>query len=311
LVASSAIAFVNVVNILGLRAGKGVQNVVTACKVAGIGALVIGLFAAGKLERIISAAPSGARVSALSVGAGLVAILWAYEGWHVVSFTAGEFRNPQRDLPRSLAWGVSLVVVVYVLANTAYMAVLGPAQLRATDRAAATAMSAAYGVSAAAFGNAADRGLDLRLDERYGTHGTARLLCDGEGRLVFSGLWAVESEDRAPVLAIVAQGIWSCVLTLAGAFQELFTYVIFTSWMFYGATVLGVLVLRFRRPELHRPYRVPGYPWIPVLFVLAAAFITATTIANQPRNAFYGLGLILLGLPVYWLLFRPSIVDNE
>ena len=311
LVACAAIAFVTVVNYVGLRAGKGVQNFVTACKVGGIAALVIALFAAGRLNRIVSAAPAGGSITPLSIGAGLVAILWAYEGWHVVSFTAGEFHDPQRDLPRSLAWGVSLVVAIYLLANLAYFAVLTPAQIQATDRAAATAMSTAYGVSAAGLVTL------LIVVSIFGSmNGTAltgprvyfAMAKDG---LFFPGFARLNPKTGAPTLAIVVQGIWSCVLTMAGSFQELFTYVIFTSWMFYGATVLGVLVLRWRMPELPRPYRVPGYPWIPMLFVLSAAFITVTTIVNRPRNAFYGIGLILLGLPFYWFLFRRSTADHE
>ena len=311
LVACAAIAFVTVVNCVGLRAGKGVQNLVTACKVGGIAALVIALFAAGRLSRITSAVPAEGSITPLSIGAGLVAILWAYEGWHVVSFTAGEFRDPQRDLPRSLAWGVSLVVAIYLLANLAYFAVLSPAQVQATDRAAATAMSSAYGVSAAGLVTL------LIVVSIFGSmNGTAltgprvyfAMAKDG---LFFPAFARLNLKTGAPALAIVVQGIWSCVLTLAGNFQELFTYVIFTSWMFYGATVLGVLVLRSRRPELPRPFRVPGYPWIPILFVLSSAFITVTTIVNHPRNAFYGIGLILLGLPFYWFLFRRSTADHE
>jgi APA family basic amino acid/polyamine antiporter len=311
LVASAAIAFVTVVNYLGLRTGKGVQNLVTACKVGGIAALVIALFAAGTLHRSVSAPAGAGSIAPLSIGTAMVAILWAYEGWHVVSFTAGEFHNPQRDLPRSLTWGVLLVVAIYLLANLAYFAVLSPAQVQATDRAAATAMSTAYGVSAAGLVTV------LIVVSIFGAmNGTAltgpRVYCAmAKDGLFFPAFARLDPRTGAPGLAILVQGVWSCLLTLAGSFQELFTYVIFTSWMFYGATVLGVLVQRVRRPELPRPYRVPAYPWIPVLFVLAAAFITVTTIVNRPRNAFYGIGLILLGLPFYWVSFRRSIADHE
>ncbi len=102
--------------------------------------------------------------------------------------------------------------------------------------------------------------------------------------------------------------MWACCLTLAGSFQELFTYVVFTAWIFYGLSVLAVIVLRYRQPDLRRPYRVPAYPFIPILFVAAALFIIVVTIINGPLHALYGIGLILVGLPIYWLSFRERAV---
>jgi APA family basic amino acid/polyamine antiporter len=122
--------------------------------------------------------------------------------------------------------------------------------------------------------------------------------------LFFPAFGRLNPQTHVPSIAIITQGVWASCLTLAGGFQELFTFVIFTAWIFYGATVLVVIILRIRRPDLTRPYRAPGYPWVPGLFVTAAIFITVITIANGPRHALYGIGLILVGLPVYLLLFR-------
>jgi len=293
------------VNCFGLRPGKLVQNLIAFCKVGGIGLLVVMLLAVKNHPRpAMDAAPGPPLV--LAIGAALVAVLWAYEGWHVVSFTAAEFRDPPRDLPRSLCWGAIALVVIYLSANISYYHVLTPAQLQATDKAAATAVSEAYGSAATALVTVliltsivgAINGMVLTGPRVY--FAMAR---DGA---FFRSFGKLNSVTRAPTFAIVVQGIWSACLTLAGTFQELFTYVIFTAWIFYGLSVLAVIVLRHRQPDLARPYRVPGYPVIPILFVLAALFIAGVTIANGPLHALYGIGLILVGLPIYWLSFHRA-----
>ena len=225
----------------------------------------------------------------------------------MVSFTAGEFHDPPARNP--VAWGFLLWLpsICWPIWRILPFGPGAPGDFACSRN----RDEHAYGVSAAGLVTL------LIVVSIFGSmNGTAltgprvyfAMAKDG---LFFPGFARLNPKTGAPTLAIVVQGIWSCVLTMAGSFQELFTYVIFTSWMFYGATVLGVVVLRWRMPELSRPYRVPGYPWIPMLFVLSAAFITVTTIVNRPRNAFYGIGLILLGLPFYWFLFRRSTADHE
>ena len=310
-VAIVSILAVTVVNYFGLHAGKLVQNLVTASKIGGIGILTIALFIRGDFHRLTAPAPTDSGLSALSVGAALVAVLWAYEGWHVVSFTAGEFRNPARDLPKSLSAGILAVVAAYLLANLSYFTVLSPTRMQATDRAAATAMNVAYGAGATGFVT-----LLIVVSILGSMNGTAltgprvyfAMARDG---LFFPGFGRLNPRTHAPSVAIVVQGVWASCLTLAGGFRDLFTYVIFTAWIFYGATVLAVIILRVKRPDLHRPYRVPGYPWLPGLFVIAAGLITAIAIANGPRHALYGIGLILLGMPVYLLLFRQPGVSPK
>jgi APA family basic amino acid/polyamine antiporter len=117
--------------------------------------------------------------------------------------------------------------------------------------------------------------------------------------LFFPVFGKVSSRFHTPVFSIFIQGLWASCLTLLGTFQELFTYVIFTAWIFYGLAGLAVIVLRIRRPEIHRPFRVPGYPWLPALFALAALGMTLNAVLTSPRHALIGIGLILTGLPVY------------
>lgn len=301
----AVIVLLTMINILGLRTGKLVQNIITFCKVGGIGLLVVMLLSA----RASHTAP-GALLEAkpgppllLAIGAALVAVLWAYEGWHVVSFTAAEFRNPARDLPKSLLWGALALAAIYLSANAAYYHVLTPAQLQASDRAAATAVNAVYGGPAAALVTALIVASILGAVNGMVLTGPRVYFAMAQDGMFFRSFGKLNAA-RAPTLAILLQGIWSSCLALAGTFQELFTFVVFTAWIFYGLSVFAVIVLRRRRPDLDRPYRVPFYPAIPILFVLAAVFITAITVVNGPVHALYGIGLILIGLPIYWLSFQ-------
>jgi APA family basic amino acid/polyamine antiporter len=301
----AVIVLLTMVNILGLRTGKLVQNIMAFCKVGGIALLVVMLLIARPnhtaQEALLEAKPGPPLL--LAIGAALVAVLWAYEGWHVVSFTAAEFRNPARDLPKSLLWGAVALAAIYLTANVAYYHVLTPAQLQTSDRAAATAVNAVYGGPAAALVTALIVASILGAVNGMVLTGPRVYFAMAEDGMFFRSFGKLNAA-RAPVLAILLQAVWSSCLTLAGSFQELFTFVVFTAWIFYGLSVFAVIVLRRRRPDLDRPYRVPYYPAIPILFVLAALFITIITVVNGPLHALYGIVLILIGLPVYWLGFR-------
>lgn len=300
------------VNCFGVRSGKGVQNLLTVAKFGGL-ALMMGILFLWGHAGLLAAAflrASPFKLQPVQFGIALVAVLWAYEGWHVVSFTAGEFKNAQRDLPRGLFYGTLLVVVTYISINVAYYCVLTPHQIQNTERVAATAVSSALGPTAAVFVSVlilvsiigATNGMVLTGPRVY--YAMAR-----EG-LFFPGFGTLNSRFRAPVLAIVIQGVWAACLTLLGTFQELFTYVIFTAWIFYGLAVAAVIVMRIRRPDIPRPFLAPGYPWLPVLFILAALGITLSAVMSSPLHALYGIGLILCGLPFYAIfLARTRIKD--
>jgi basic amino acid/polyamine antiporter, APA family len=128
--------------------------------------------------------------------------------------------------------------------------------------------------------------------------------------LFFEKFGRVNARFRTPILAIVIQGVWSACLTLLGTFQELFTYVIFTAWIFYGLAVAGVIVLRIRRPELNRPFRAPGYPWLPALFALAALGIVMTAVLSSPLHAVFGIALVLSGLPLFAIFAGRRASEN-
>jgi APA family basic amino acid/polyamine antiporter len=290
------------INCMGLRLGKLIQNVSTVTKSIGLAVLALLLFWRGHISLLKSSFPPAGPPShsSLPFGAALVAVLWAYEGWHVVSFTAGEFRSAKRDLPRSLFLGTALCAAIYLLMNIAYYSVLTPLAIRATDHAAATAIQTAYGTGMTMLISVliltsivgAMNGMVLTGPRVY--YAMAR-----NGNF-FERLGRISPRFHTPVTAILAQGAWASVLTLTGSFRQLFTYVVFTAWIFYGLTVASVITLRIRKPNLERSFRVPAYPWLPLMFIVAAAGICLSAVLSDPVHACFGIALILTGAPLYF-----------
>jgi APA family basic amino acid/polyamine antiporter len=296
------IALFALVNSVGVVVGKWVQNGLTALKVVGLAAMTAVLYASGSAERLLATwSRPGAGLSATAFGLALVAVLWAYDGWHFVSFAAGEIRDPARTIPRSLFIGTGLTCAIYLLVNVSYYAVLSPASLRGTDRAAAEAVGAVTGPGAA---------LALSLLISVSILGAINGILLGSARVIlamardglfFRSFARVAPRFRTPVVATVAQAAWAAAFTLVGTFQQLFTSYVFTAWIFYGLAVAGVVVLRRREPNLSRPYRCPWYPLPIVFFLLATAGIVGSTFVATPRQALLGVGLILLGVPLYFV----------
>ncbi len=307
----ACILLFSLVNLFGMRLARLVQNIGTISKVAGL-ALVFGLLVCrGHLSLLrLDRPPAPSPAIFLAFGTALTAVLWAFEGWHVVSFTASEFRNPSRDLPRSLVSGTLIVTAVYLLLNLAYYSVLSSAQIATGSSTAAVAMQTAWGGRALLLVSAvvltsilgATNGMIMTAPRVY--YAMAR---DG---VFFPKFGEISKRFRVPVFAILVQALWSSVLTLTGSFQQLFTYVVFTAWVFYGLTVAAVIVLRVREPLRERKFLTPGYPWSPIAFVLAAGGVAFSTVLASPLHAAFGIALILLGLPLY-LAFRAKQKDAQ
>lgn len=233
-------------------------------------------------------------------------MLWAYEGWQYVTFSAGEARDPQREFPRAISMATAALVAIYLVANIGYVAALGPEGVAGSERVAAQSVAWVLGTAA---GNAvgalilisilsAANGLFLTTPRMF--FAMAR---DG---VFFRRLADVHPRFETPAFAIGAIAVWSIVLALTGTFQQLLTYVVFTGWGFYALGGVAVFALRRRAPNMPRPFRVPGYPVTPILFVLAAVALVLNTMITQPSRAAVGLGAVLLGAPVYYLWRRRS-----
>ena len=302
LVALGMIAVVMMVNVRGTRQGADVQNVSTILKVTAIVAMSVVLLVAGPARSglMTAAWPAHADASLFrGIGVAMVSVLWAYEGWQYATFSAGETINPQRTFPRGIVIGTALFIGIYVLANVAYVAALGAKGAAASDRVAAQAVGLTVGPAAAGIIAAiilvsmfsAANGLALTAPRMY--YAMAR---DG---VFFSRMANVHPRYGTPAFAIVASCAWAMVLAASGTFEQLLTYVVFVGWIFYALGGLAIFVYRHRWPDAVRPFRTPGYPVTPILFVLSAAAIVGNTVVAEPRRAAVGLGLMALGVPAY------------
>lgn len=310
LVGIAAILILTVINILGVKSGAVVQNILTFLKVAGLLGMITLIFLAPAPASAPSFRAPAGPLGFAAIGVALIAVLWAYEGWHFVSFAAGEIRNPQRNFPRGSIAGMAIVTLLYLAANLAYLHVLTPAEMAASERVALTAIRKVAGdwggrlLTAAIVASILGA---LNAIVLAGPRAYYQMARDG---LFLSPFAAVHPRFQTPAAAIALQGVWSCLLIpLLGGFSQLFTYVVFGGWIFYALGVAAVIVLRKREPELPRPFRVPGYPIVPLLFVAAALVLIANTLLTTPRESLLGIGFILLGLPLYAL--RRAVVNDH
>lgn len=298
------------INCFGIRGGKLVQNLIAVTKISGLAGIILLTCIKGShpLHLFEAAANiNGGAFSLAGFGIALVAVLWAYEGWHVISFVAGEMKRPQRDLPRSLFYGTAIVMLIYLVANLGYYHVLTAAEIRGSNALAAFAVGKLFGPIAAGIISllilvsivGCMNGLVLTGPRVY--YAMAR---DGAFPRAFG---QINDRYRTPTLALIVQGVWASVLAVSGSYQQIFTDVIFTAWIFYGLAVAAVLVLRRTQPQLERPFRVPGYPWVPLLFCAAAIGLVVSTAIGQPVGALIGIGLVSAGLPVYFFSVRSLI----
>jgi APA family basic amino acid/polyamine antiporter len=307
LVASAVVTVLTVVNVLGVRSGSAVQTLFTFAKLGGLAIIVASAVFARGVQPLATSAPLPTpRTTLSSFGVALIGVLWAYEGWHMLSFTAGEVRNPARVLPRSFLLGTLLVVLAYLSANLAYLRVLTLPALAQRERVAATAMQILVGPRGTLFVSA------LILCSIFGAlngtilTGPRAYFAMARDGVFFSSVGRVHPRFKTPALAVLVQGALSIVLAVSGTYEQLFTYVIFSAWIFYGAAVMAVLVLRRQRPSLERPYRIWGSPFVPIVFALAALAIVVNTLLTKPRESGVGLAIILLGLPIYFAWKRKE-----
>lgn len=302
-VADVFLLLIMVMTVRGTRGSASVQNVATAVKVGAIllmSALLFALGDGGSSAGVAPAATPPAPLTLASAGLALIPVLWAYEGWQYVTFSDGDALDPQRSLPRAIALGTAALVAIYLLANFAYLAALGPERVMASDRVAGEAVAAVIGDGAARL--LAGAIIISMLSAALATVITAprvfyNMANDG---VFFRALGEVNPRFGTPALAIIACCAWGMVFPWVGTFSQLLNYVVFVGWIFYGLGAAAVIALRIKRPDARRPFRVPGYPVTPALFVLAAGAIVVNTVVSQPRQAAIGLGMVALGAPAYY-----------
>ncbi len=306
------ILFLAGVNYLGVRVGGGVQIGVTALKLAMIaGVIVAGLLSShGNVSNFHAAMPAiPGGVSGFFVA--LVAALWAYDGWNNAGMLGSEIEHPQRNLPRALIAGTLCIMAVYLLTNVAYFYILsgpevGSEQSRLTGVAAVMMRRVLGAPGASLVSIAAMISIFAAMNGSIlsGSRVPYAMARDG---YFFKTLSTVHPRYRTPSSAILLLGVWSSVVLLSGQYDQLYTLVIFPSWILYGMTAASVIVLRIKRPDLERPYRVIGYPVVPVLFVFVAVALLYSTLRSSPRESGIGLAIIAAGLPFYFHWKRQII----
>jgi len=299
LVAIALILILGAVNYMGVRAGGNVQIFVTVIKMALIAGLIAVGILSGRGHMGHFAAHISARAGVAGFFAAMVSALWAYDGWNNVSMISSEIREPQRNLPRALIFGTLAVIATYVLINIAYFYVLTPGQVAASHRVASDMMSNLWGPAAAGLVSVAvliSIFAALNGSILSGSRVPYAMARDG---LFFRHAAAVHPRFQTPGTSMLMLCAWSCVVVLSGWYDDLYNFVIFGSWILYLMTAVSLFVLRRKQPNLRRPYRVTGYPIVPVLFIVVAAMLLFSTLRTRPRESIMGLGLMGLGAPFY------------
>ena len=285
-----AILVLTVVNQLGVKEGAWVQNGLTVLKLGGIAAFLVAALAlavavAGGLGRPI---PPHALTG---FGVAMIAALWTYDGWYGLTFSAGEMKNPGRNLPIGLILGTAGVAALYALVNLVYVRTLSIEEIGEPPARRGGGGGRPGGAAGGAPALGRGRRLHLRLRQRDDPLQLADLPADGRGRrlLPLAGRRSIRATGR-PCGASGPRALWAMVLTVSGTYEQLFTYVVFAALLFHVATGAAVFVLRRTRPDAPRPYRVWGYPVVPVLFILSSLLLVQNTLFERPRESLLGLG---------------------
>jgi APA family basic amino acid/polyamine antiporter len=309
IVAVGVIVVLSAINVLGVRHGGLVQNVFTAAKLLAIVALVgAGLIFSGDAPVVVGAAAGDVTGQGfvLAVAAGL----FAYGGWHMVTYAAGETKDAQRTIPRALLIGTLVVTACYAGLNWIYLRVLPLDMVRASSRVAADAADVLFGGGGAAMVAAlvmvstfgAVNGIILAGPRVYYS-----MAQDGTA---FRWLGAVHPRFGTPHRAILLQGAWAAVLAATNTYGALFSRVIYTEWIFFAAMAAGLMLLR-RRPAYRPTYRLWGYPVAPAIFIVASLVIVVIQITAVPLDSLIGLGMVLIGWPIYVVWSRRSVRAND
>jgi len=308
-VAISGITLVTILNILGVKAGGVFSDVFTVLKLFGILVLIGAGFGLGSSSTTDFAQPlmlpSDQVGSALALA--MVSVMWSYGGWQHATFTASEAINPQRTVPRALIVGSIVIMIVYLLANVAYMYLLPVSSIASSERVAADAMNVVLGGVGGSF---------IALTIFISTFGTTGIYTLTAPRIYyamandgvfFKRVAEVHPRYRTPAYSILFQSIWAVVLILFwGTYESLISYVVFTDWIFFGLAAATVFVFRKRMPNAERPYKTLWYPVPPLLFIGVALWFVGNTLVGKPMESWVGLGFLALGVPVYYFWKKRS-----
>jgi basic amino acid/polyamine antiporter, APA family len=311
------IAILTYVNVVGLRWGTLLQNVSTWTKFAAMAAFVVLGFAIGKGDwshfRSHFGPPGVGLTMGLhpaqlisAMGVALIAVFWAYDGWVYITWVAGEVKEPRRNVPLAMVLGVLVVGAIYMAMNVTYLYALPLSEIAKHE-------TIAHAAAAALFSPHAAMWLSLMIAiSCFSAAATCTLsgarvyLAMAQDGVFFNRMAVIHPKWRTPAFSLIGQGVWAALLTLSGRYDQLYTYVIYGMVLSYTLTVIGLFILRWKRPDVPRPYRCAGYPWLPAIYVLVGSAWTLNTIITRPNEAFWGTAIVLVGVPGYLYWKRTS-----
>src|SRR5580700_7133575 len=303
------IAVLTYVNVVGLRWGTLLQNVSTWTKFTAMSAFVVLGFAIGKgnwsnfhshgVGLTLGLGPTQL-ISALGVG--LIAVYWAYDGWVYITWVAGEVKNPRRNVPLAMVLGVLVVGAIYIAMNLTYVYALPLQEIAEHETIAHAAAAVLFSPRAAVWLSLMIAISCFSAAATCTLSGARVYLAMAQDGVFFKRMAVIHPKWRTPAFSLIGQGVWAAALTLSGRYDQLYTYVIYGMVLSYTLTVIALFWLRWKRPEIPRPYRCTGYPWLPGIYVLIGTAWTLNTIFTRPKEAFWGTAIVLIGVPgyLYW-----------
>lgn len=317
LTAITLIIILTWINTKGIKTGAGVSMAILLLVFAGIFTIIIFGLAGGhaNFNNIQLQTTNNYPITVSGVFTAMLAAFWAYQGWAAVGYVGGEIKDAKKNIPRGIAIGILIVIAVYLLVNTTYLSLLSTQQLdeiyKAGNKIAAVeAVRSFWGENGAMF---------ISLLILVTTLGCCNATVFSSSRPYYAmakeGLFfknvAKLNDKHVPANSLLYQCVWACLLVLSGTFDQLTDMIIFAVFIYYGATTLGVFILRKRMPDAPRPYKVWGYPVVPAIVIIFCACLVYNTIYSRPREAAIGVVLMLTGVPMYWWFKMKSTVQNE
>ncbi len=303
------IAILTYVNVVGLRWGTLLQNLSTWTKFAAMAAFVLLGFAIGKGDwshfrahgvGLTMGLHPGQLISAMGIA--LIAVFWAYDGWVYITWVAGEVKEPRRNVPLAMVLGVLAVGAIYMAMNMTYLYALPLNEIAKHETIAHAAAAALFSPRAAVWLSLMIAVSCFSAAATCTLSGARVYLAMAQDGVFFKRMAVIHPKWRTPAFSLIGQGVWAALLTVSGRYDQLYTYVIYGMVLSYTLTVIGMFLLRWKRPEIPRPYRCTGYPWLPAIYVLVGAAWTLNTIITRPTEAFWGTAIVLIGVPgyLYW-----------
>lgn len=306
-IAAGAIIVAALTNVVGVRLGALFAGISTMAKFGALALLVLASFALGggtAGASFANMASNGAPIDWGLFGLALISVLWAYDGFADLTFASGEVTNPQKNLPRAIVWGTLAIITIYLLANAAYLYVIPIDRLKSSTLVSADTLSAIFGQAGVSF---------ISVVVMISTFGSLMgsmlaspriFFAMADDKLFFPAIASVHPRFKTPYVAVLLAAGLGVAMVMTQTFEQLTDTFVLAMWPFYALSVAAIYTLRRSHPDLPRPYRVVGYPWVPAIFVAAATGLVINALITDPKWTSITFGVVLAGLPVYWAFFK-------